>query len=94
MKYLNALYFSIVTMCTVGYGDVYPTNHHEIILLIVNMLIACGVFAHAVRFSLFYIFIYLNGMGGRSNPFTFSSALIDLTNLTCSDLKLKKKKKN
>ena len=35
-------------MCTVGYGDVYPTNYYEIMLLIVNMLIACGVFAHAV----------------------------------------------
>jgi hypothetical protein len=36
-------------MCTVGYGDIAPMNSIEIIINIVNILLACGVFAHAVN---------------------------------------------
>ena len=35
-------------MCTVGYGDIAPINDIEVVLSIVNILMACGVFAHAV----------------------------------------------
>jgi hypothetical protein len=37
-------------MCTVGYGDISPTNPLEIGLNIINILFACLVFAHAVRY--------------------------------------------
>ncbi|EGR30305.1 cation channel family protein, putative [Ichthyophthirius multifiliis] len=48
-QYLLAIYFSTVTMITVGYGDVLPTNAKEYILCIITMLISCGVFAYAVN---------------------------------------------
>lgn len=35
-------------MITVGFGDVKPINNGEIFLCILNMLIACGVFAYCV----------------------------------------------
>jgi hypothetical protein len=36
-------------MCTVGYGDIIPTNLSETVLSIFVMLVACGVFAHVVE---------------------------------------------
>ena len=36
-------------MITVGYGDISPRNENEMILCIVTMLFACGVFAYAVN---------------------------------------------
>ena len=35
-------------MCTVGYGDIVPTNSIETFAAIIIMLIASGVFAHVV----------------------------------------------
>jgi hypothetical protein len=36
-----------VTMITVGYGDIAPTNNFETIVNIVSMMIACGVFGYS-----------------------------------------------
>ncbi|KRX10360.1 Cyclic nucleotide-binding protein [Pseudocohnilembus persalinus] len=36
-------------MCTVGYGDIIPTNNQEYIISIVIMLLACGIFAYAIN---------------------------------------------
>ena len=48
-QYLNAIYFSIVTMCTVGYGDITPSSNLEILLSTLNILIGTGVFAYNVN---------------------------------------------
>ena len=45
-SYINALYFSLVTQSTLGYGDIYPTSNlsksivmiHVFIMLILVML--------------------------------------------------------
>ena len=44
--YIKAFYFSTVTMVTVGYGDIYPTNNTERLLSIGTMLLACCIFAY------------------------------------------------
>ena len=46
-QYIAALYFTIVTMLTVGYGDVHPTNPSERVYSIVMML-SGGVFFGAL----------------------------------------------
>ncbi|KRX04525.1 Cyclic nucleotide-binding protein [Pseudocohnilembus persalinus] len=46
IQYLHSYYFVVVIMITVGFGDINPTNNIEIILCIITMLIACGVFAY------------------------------------------------
>jgi hypothetical protein len=38
-----------VTMSTVGYGDISPTNNPEYIVCTLSMLIAGGVFAYSVN---------------------------------------------
>ncbi|KRW98750.1 Cyclic nucleotide-binding protein [Pseudocohnilembus persalinus] len=47
--YLDALYFSAITMITVGYGDIYPYTPQEKIYTIIMTIFACGVFAYAVN---------------------------------------------
>ncbi|KRX04859.1 Cyclic nucleotide-binding protein [Pseudocohnilembus persalinus] len=49
IQYIYSLYFFVVTMCTVGYGDVSPVGNNEILLSIFTMLVACGVFAHCIN---------------------------------------------
>lgn len=48
-RYISAYYFSTVTMITVGYGDIVPSNNSEKILCIFTMLIACGVFGYSLN---------------------------------------------
>mmetsp|Transcript_39799 Transcript_39799/g.104115 ORF Transcript_39799/g.104115 Transcript_39799/m.104115 type:complete len:997 (-) Transcript_39799:35-3025(-) len=42
-RYVNCLYFSLVTMSTVGYGDVTPRNYDEV--LVVGMLLLVAIVA-------------------------------------------------
>lgn len=44
-QYLTSLYWSFMTMTTVGYGDVVPHSSEEKLLSIFMMIISCGVFA-------------------------------------------------
>ena len=48
-KYISSLYFTVYTMVTVGYGDIYPSNITEKICCIVLMILACGVFAYSLN---------------------------------------------
>lgn len=45
-KYVYALYFTIVTMITIGYGDISPKTTIEMQVSIVVMMISCGVYAY------------------------------------------------
>ena len=38
-----------MTMVTVGYGDITPTNNKELLVCIVSMFVSCGVFAFSVN---------------------------------------------
>jgi hypothetical protein len=42
--WINAFYFSNVTMITVGYGDILPKTPAEKLFNVFNMLISCAVF--------------------------------------------------
>jgi len=44
-----ALYFVIVTIATVGYGDILPKNNVEYMIEIVIILLGCGIFAHTIN---------------------------------------------
>lgn len=43
-KYLNSIYWSLVTMVTVGYGDIVPQNNNEKVFCIITMLVGFTVF--------------------------------------------------
>jgi hypothetical protein len=47
--YVDALYFAVITMITVGFGDICPTNPNEKIYVIILTVLSCGVFAYAVN---------------------------------------------
>ena len=47
--YIDALYYSIITCTTVGYGDITPITMPERIYGIFNAIISCGIFAYSVN---------------------------------------------
>ncbi|EAR83914.2 cation channel family protein (macronuclear) [Tetrahymena thermophila SB210] len=48
-QYILSLYWAVVTMITVGYGDVVPQNTWERLFCIIVMLISCGVFGYGIN---------------------------------------------
>jgi hypothetical protein len=46
--YVAALYWSIMTLTTIGYGDVSPQNAGEMVFVTVSMLVGAGVFSFVV----------------------------------------------
>ncbi|KAL4497239.1 hypothetical protein ABPG72_019559 [Tetrahymena utriculariae] len=48
-KYIFSVYFSIITMVTVGFGDIHPVNIYEKIFVIGMTIISCGIFAYCVN---------------------------------------------
>ena len=46
--YLVALYFAVITTCTVGYGDVTATTNLERIYVIVVILLASVLFGYMI----------------------------------------------
>lgn len=49
--YFRAIYYCVVTMATVGYGDVYPTNSVERSFAIVWMLFGIAFYAFLISFT-------------------------------------------
>ena len=48
-QYIEAFYYTMVTMVTVGYGDVLPITALEKIACVILMLISCGIFAYSMN---------------------------------------------
>lgn len=68
IKYVNSLYYSIVTMVTVGYGDITPQNTLEKIFSICYIGMACGIFAYGVS----EVGNILKEMNKREDDFKFT----------------------
>ncbi|KAL4510181.1 hypothetical protein ABPG72_010374 [Tetrahymena utriculariae] len=49
IQYMEAYYFAIVTMATVGFGDVLPITPIEKLFCVILMIISCGLFAYAMN---------------------------------------------
>ncbi|KRX02043.1 Cyclic nucleotide-binding protein [Pseudocohnilembus persalinus] len=47
--YIASFYFSVITMITVGYGELYPINNLERFITILITILSCGVFAYSVN---------------------------------------------
>jgi len=48
-KYIYSIYWSAVTMMTVGYGDIIPQNSIETAFVTVVVIIGCGLFAYYIK---------------------------------------------
>ena len=48
-KYVNSMYFSVVTMITVGYGDITPHSYYEKIFCIIFMQISCIAYGYIIN---------------------------------------------
>lgn len=48
IKYLNSLYYIIVTMTTIGYGDIHPVSNTEKIFLCFIGFVTSGLFAYNI----------------------------------------------
>lgn len=49
IRYIYSLYFSIVTMMTVGYGDISSSNYIESCFNVFIIIYGCGVFAYSIN---------------------------------------------
>ena len=48
-RYLRALYFVVVTMTTVGYGDISPSNTIEYLIAMSCMLFGSGLIGYSIN---------------------------------------------
>lgn len=48
-KLINSLYFSFITIITVGYGDIVPKTNNEKIFVIFATMIGSAFFAYTVN---------------------------------------------
>eukprot|EP01043_Picozoa_sp_COSAG02_P026055 COSAG02_NODE_1489_length_12365_cov_22.798793_8_plen_652_part_00 len=47
-QYTASIYYALVTMTTIGYGDILPANNDERIFCTVTMLVGASIFAYAI----------------------------------------------
>lgn len=47
-KYVVSAYFTVITICTVGYGDIAPSNENEQITAVACILIGIGLFTYFI----------------------------------------------
>ena len=52
LKWLDALYFSVITLTTVGYGDIVPTTDAAKLFTVFYVLIGVGIIAATANYLL------------------------------------------
>ena len=52
LKWLDALYFSVITLTTVGYGDIVPTTDLGKLFTVFYVLIGVGIIAATANYLL------------------------------------------
>jgi hypothetical protein len=48
-KKIASIYWAVITMTTIGYGDIVPTNSNERIFVTLCTLFSSGVFAYVIN---------------------------------------------
>lgn len=48
-KYVTSMYFTFISMITVGYGDIHPISTNEKFYVLSMTLISCGVFGYCIN---------------------------------------------
>lgn len=48
-QYLYSIYWSLITMMTVGYGDISPKNEFETLIAMIVVVFGCGVYAYNIN---------------------------------------------
>ena len=80
-KYLLSLYWAVVTMMTVGYGDITPTNKIEVIYTSIVILFGCVVYGY----NLNTIGIVLEEMYKEAKIFKNSKMIFAFQKARCAD---------
>lgn len=48
-KYITSLYWAVITMLTVGYGEIRPFNKDEKLIVIFITIFSCGIYAYTLN---------------------------------------------
>lgn len=48
-KYINAFYFMVITMSTIGYGDIFPNTDREKLFMTFMSFFASGLFGYTIN---------------------------------------------
>lgn len=48
-RYISSIYFTFISMITVGYGDIYPTTTAERLYVLIMTVFTTGVFGYSVN---------------------------------------------
>lgn len=59
MQYINALYYVVVSMVTVGYGDIVAQTANEKVFCSMIVIVSCGIYGYSLN-SIGVIFNELN----------------------------------
>lgn len=78
-KFVTVCYFSITTLSTVGYGDLYPITNTEKIIVIFIMLAGVGFFSFVMSSFIEIISTFNRNLGVEEETFELHNWMTLLT---------------